>query len=342
MASMEPLNRMVRMVGRAFYDDISMDGEHQPKSARCDYRGIGVVVLDALTRRQWVREEYLAKALKIHSRQLRRILKFFEEEKLVYDVVRYRINRMRKKLKDELDDRDTIQHYICPNCKRSEEFAPDNAKKHSHDKLKDMQKRMEEQLKTLIELLDRIKDISFPNFGSLQHWERATIKTSTNDAFGSSLNSGTPMPFLGGLEIEVKNLGSASAQEGVESGMQSIKPLPLWMNCTGTYLMKEQKEENNHTANLDQSSEAKSDQKQLLIGDEKNGIQEAYAKAYYEAIQRRQEERRIQEENMSCISNHPFISDLERQLGAKSKRDDSVESDDDRIELEVKQPTGTS
>lgn len=34
-------------------------------------------------RRQWVREEDLAKALKISSKQLRRILQFFEEEKLV-------------------------------------------------------------------------------------------------------------------------------------------------------------------------------------------------------------------------------------------------------------------
>jgi transcription initiation factor IIE alpha subunit len=34
-------------------------------------------------RRQWVREEDLAKALKLHSKQLRRILRFFEEEKLV-------------------------------------------------------------------------------------------------------------------------------------------------------------------------------------------------------------------------------------------------------------------
>ena len=34
-------------------------------------------------RRQWVREEDLAKSLKLHSKQLRRILRFFEEEKLV-------------------------------------------------------------------------------------------------------------------------------------------------------------------------------------------------------------------------------------------------------------------
>lgn len=36
----------------------------------------------------------------------------------IYDVVRYRIHRMKKKLKDELDSRNTIQEYICPNCGR--------------------------------------------------------------------------------------------------------------------------------------------------------------------------------------------------------------------------------
>ena len=34
-------------------------------------------------RRQWVREEDLAKDLRLHSKQLRRTLRFFEEEKLV-------------------------------------------------------------------------------------------------------------------------------------------------------------------------------------------------------------------------------------------------------------------
>lgn len=36
----------------------------------------------------------------------------------IYDVVRYRIHKMKKKLKDELDSRNTIQEYICPACKR--------------------------------------------------------------------------------------------------------------------------------------------------------------------------------------------------------------------------------
>lgn len=169
MSSIEPFNRLVKLVARAFYDDITTKGDNQPKSGRSDNRGIAVVVLDALTRRQWVREEDLAKDLKLHSKQLRRTLRFLEEEKLVardhrketakgakiysaavaatadgqpfakegeekiklhthsycsldyaqiYDVVRYRIHRMRKKLKDELECKNTVQEYICPNCQR--------------------------------------------------------------------------------------------------------------------------------------------------------------------------------------------------------------------------------
>ncbi|KAF2298819.1 hypothetical protein GH714_028170 [Hevea brasiliensis] len=162
--SVEPFNRLVKLAARAFYDDITTKGDNQPKTGRSDNRGIAVVVLDALTRRQWVREEDLAKDLKLHSKQLRRTLRFFEEEKLVtrdhrkeaylvtitillelevkneqrnakagfcicerglnlfgfqiYDVVRYRLHRLRKKLKDELENKNTVQEYICPNCGR--------------------------------------------------------------------------------------------------------------------------------------------------------------------------------------------------------------------------------
>ncbi|XP_006659342.2 general transcription factor IIE subunit 1 [Oryza brachyantha] len=269
MGSIEPFNRLVRLAARAFYDDISMKGDNQPKTSRGDNRGMAVVVLDALTRRQWVREEDLAKALKLHSKQLRRILRFFEEEKLVTrdhrkesakgakiysaaaaaagdgppvtkegeekvkmhthsyccldyaqicDVVRYRIHRMKKKLKDELDSRNTIQHYICPNCKKrysafdalqlvsytdeyfhcencngelvaesdklaSEEMGDgdDNARKRRREKLHDMQQRIDEQLKPLQAQLNRVKDLPAPEFGSLQSWERANI-----GAFGSA------------------------------------------------------------------------------------------------------------------------------------------------------------
>ncbi|KAJ0049683.1 hypothetical protein Pint_16405 [Pistacia integerrima] len=257
--SVEPFNKLVKLAARAFYDDITTKGDNQPKTGRSDNRGIAVVVLDALTRRQWVREEDLAKDLKLHSKQLRRTLRFFEEEKLVtrdhrketakgakiysaavaatadgqpfgkegeekiklhthsyccldyaqiYDVIRYRIHRMKKKLKDELDNRNTIQEYICPKCDKrynaldalrlvseedgnfrcescngelraeSDKFAAqeggdgdDNARKRRREKLKSMLQNMETQLKPLMSQLDRVKDLAVPEFGTLQAWE---------------------------------------------------------------------------------------------------------------------------------------------------------------------------
>ncbi|KAJ9174085.1 hypothetical protein P3X46_017153 [Hevea brasiliensis] len=257
--SVEPFNRLVKLAARAFYDDITTKGDNQPKTGRSDNRGIAVVVLDALTRRQWVREEDLAKDLKLHSKQLRRTLRFFEEEKLVtrdhrketakgakiysaavaataegqrtakegeekiklhthsyccldyaqiYDVVRYRLHRLRKKLKDELENKNTVQEYICPNCGRrynaldalrlvspddeyfhcencngelvaeSDKLAAqeggdgdDNARRRRREKLKDMLQKMEVQLKPLMDQLNRVKDLPVPEFGSLQAWE---------------------------------------------------------------------------------------------------------------------------------------------------------------------------
>ncbi|XP_074564708.1 uncharacterized protein LOC141821210 isoform X2 [Curcuma longa] len=265
--SLEPFSRLVKLAARAFYDDVSLKGDNQPKNGRGDNRGMAVIVLDALTRRQWVREEDLAKTLKLHAKQLRRILRYFEEEKLVmrdhrresvkgakifstavaatgdgqqivkdaeektklhthsyccldyaqiYDVVRYRMHRMKKKIKDELDSRNTIQEYICPNCGRrysafdalqlvslrdeyfhcencngelvaesdklaAEEMGDgdDNARKRRREKLKDMLQKME--LKPLAVQIARVKDLPVPEFGSLNAWEaRANAAARAN------------------------------------------------------------------------------------------------------------------------------------------------------------------
>ncbi|CAN6477083.1 unnamed protein product [Victoria cruziana] len=263
LTSPDSFKRLVRLVARAFYDDVTTKGDNQPKTGRSDNRGIAVVVLDALTRRQWVKEEDLAKDLKLHSKQLRRTLRFFEEEKLVtrdqrketakgakfhsaavaaagdgqqivkegeekikqhmhsyccldyaqiYDVVRYRIHRMKKKLKDELDNRNTIQEYICPNCKRrysaldalrlispNDEYfhcencnaelvaendnlttdeigeGDDNARRRRREKLKDMLQKIEVQLKPLMDQLTRVKELQAPYFGTLPEWEAHAI-----------------------------------------------------------------------------------------------------------------------------------------------------------------------
>ncbi|XP_058721404.1 uncharacterized protein LOC131593159 isoform X2 [Vicia villosa] len=239
----EPYNKLVKLAARAFYDDLTNKGDNQPKAGRSDNRGIAVVVLDALTRRQWVREEDLAKDLKLHAKQLRRTLRFFEEEKIItrdhrketakgakiysaavaatadaatgkegeekiYDVVRYRLHRMKHKLKDELENKNTVQEYICTNCGKrynaldalrlisfeDEDFhcercngklevesdklaaqeggdGDENARRRRREKLKDMLQKMEVQLKPLIDQLSRVKDLPVPEFGSLQAWE---------------------------------------------------------------------------------------------------------------------------------------------------------------------------
>lgn len=257
--SIEPFNKLVKLAARAFYDDITAKGDNQPKSGRSDNRGIAVVVLDALTRRQWVREEDLAKDLKLHLKQLRRTLRFFEEEKLVtrdhrketakgakaysaavaatgdsfpgregeekiklhthsyccldyaqiHDVVRYRLHRMKKKLKDELDNKNTVQEYVCPKCGKrynaldairlisfeddsfhcescntelvaeSDKLASqqdvgegdDNARRRRREKLRDLLQKMEVELKPLIDQLGRVKDLEAPDYGTLQAWE---------------------------------------------------------------------------------------------------------------------------------------------------------------------------
>ncbi|RHN42063.1 putative transcription initiation factor IIE subunit alpha, TFIIEalpha/SarR/Rpc3 HTH [Medicago truncatula] len=167
----EPYNKLVKLAARAFYDDPTSKGDDQPKTGRSDNRGIDVVILDALTRKQWVREEDLAKDLKLNTKELRRRLQSFAEEKIItrdqrketakgakiysaavaatadatkgkmgeekvklhthsyccldyaqiYDVVRYRLHHMKHKLKDELENKNTVQEYICTNCgKRSQ------------------------------------------------------------------------------------------------------------------------------------------------------------------------------------------------------------------------------
>ncbi|KAI3960364.1 hypothetical protein MKW98_017088 [Papaver atlanticum] len=87
--SVLPFNKLVKLVARAFYDDKHDNKpENQRRNGRSDNRGMAIVILDALTRRLWVREDDLAKDLKLSSKQLRQTLSYFEEENLVTRVTR--------------------------------------------------------------------------------------------------------------------------------------------------------------------------------------------------------------------------------------------------------------
>lgn len=442
--SIEPFNRLVKLAARAFYDDVTTKGDNQPKMGRSDNRGIAVVVLDALTRRQWVREEDLAKDLKLHSKQLRRILRFFEEEKLItrdhrketakgakiysaaiaatvegqksvkegeekiklhthsyccldyaqiYDVVRYRLHRMRKKLKDELENKNTVQEYICPNCSRrynaldalrlisledeyfhcencngelvaeSDKLAAqeggdgdDNARRRRNEKLKNMLQKMEEQLEPLMEQLSRVKDMTVPEFGSLQAWEArasaagraANGDFSSNDPSKSSQGlgyGGTPMPFPGETKVEV-NLSGVEDKEGdvkPETASTSLKVLPPWMIKQGMNLTKEQRGEVKQESKMDGSSATVaefSDDKKSNFADDKQSIQDEYVKAYYEALLKQRQEleaAKKQQSSHTPISNGVSGSPSNRQVGMKSKREDDEGEDD--VEWE-EAPTG--
>ncbi|VVB12274.1 unnamed protein product [Arabis nemorensis] len=79
----KPFIELVRLIAMSFYDDYISKSNNQKKSATNDNRGIAVVVLNALTRRQWVSEEDLAMDLNLGATQIRKIIRHFEEEKLV-------------------------------------------------------------------------------------------------------------------------------------------------------------------------------------------------------------------------------------------------------------------
>lgn len=101
--------RLVRLVARLFYsegvpppEEPTTEGELKPKrkitTGPC--LGVGVIVLDALTRREWVQEDYvpkpfvegeardtkapgLAQQLRVHPKLLRQTLRMFERDELM-------------------------------------------------------------------------------------------------------------------------------------------------------------------------------------------------------------------------------------------------------------------
>ncbi|RYQ92578.1 hypothetical protein Ahy_B09g098805 isoform B [Arachis hypogaea] len=386
----EHYNKLVKLVARAFYDDLTSKGDNQPKSGRSDNRGIAVVILDALTRRQWVREEDLAKDLKLHTKQLRRTLRFFEEEKIItrfhrketakgakifsaavaatvdaqhptkegeekvklhthsyccldyaqiYDVVRYRLHRMKHKLKDELDNKNTVQEYICTTCGKrynaldalrlisfedddfhcescngkleieSDKIAAqdggdvdENARRRRREKLKDMLQKLESELKPLTDQLNRVKDLPVPDFGNLQAWEaRAAAAGRAAGGDGSDKSQLGPIPYSGDTKVVVDFNGSElKGAVKSETESASLKVLPPWMIRQGMVLTKEQRGE------------------------------DEYIKAYYAALLKQQEEwqdaSKNQEPNAPAAED-PSSSTSNRQVGVKSKREEDEEDD---------------
>ncbi|CAI9113637.1 OLC1v1014276C1 [Oldenlandia corymbosa var. corymbosa] len=413
--SIEPFNRLVKLAARAFYDDdITTKGENQPKIGRSDNRGIAVVVLDALTRRQWVREEDLAKVLKLHSKQLRRTLRFLEEEKMItrdhrketakgvkiynaavaatadgrhsgregddkiklhthsyccldyaqiYDVVRYRLHRMRKMLKDELDNKNTVQEYSCPNCRRrytaldacrlvsmeddyfhcencngelvaeSEKLTAqevgdrdDNARRGRRDKLEAMLKKMEAQLKPLTDQLNRVKDLPVPEFGTLLAWEaQANTARANRDLNGDDPSKSSP--FLG--PTPMPNLEDTKVEVNIDEAIKSetstpMKVLPPWMIREGMVLTKEQRGEVKEEAMADSTKTS------VKLSDDKKSTTEnndvkSYQDEYLKAYYEAMLKRQREQEAANRDAEFP-VSDVSNGASSTTERQVGMKS----------------
>ncbi|EOA19168.1 hypothetical protein CARUB_v10007845mg [Capsella rubella] len=301
---LEPFIRLVRLVARVFYLHNTPEIDTQQKSAKGGSGEIAALLLDALVRRQWVREEDLAKELNRNGKELRKLIRHFEEQKFVvryhrketakrakmysfavaattsgraednikfhthsyccldyaqiYDVVRYKLHRMKKKFKDELEDRNTVQEYGCPNCKRkynaldalrlismeddcfhcescngelvmecnkltSEEAVDggDNARRRQREKIKVWLQNLEVDLKPLMDQIDRVKDLPFPGFEPFPAWEARAAKAARENGL---LNPDDPLRSQGGYgSTPMPFLGETKVEVNLGEGKEDDK-----------------------------------------------------------------------------------------------------------------------
>ncbi|GKD27390.1 transcription initiation factor IIE subunit alpha [Tanacetum coccineum] len=367
-----------------------------------------------LSSRQWVREEDLAKDLKLHLKQLRRTLRFFEEEKLVtrdhrketakgakaysaavaatadslpgregeekiklhthsyccldyaqiHDVVRYRLQRMKKKLKDELDNKNTVQEYVCPKCGKrynaldaarlisfeddafhcescnaelvaeSDKLASqdigdgdDNARRRRREKLRDLLQKLEAELKPLTDILHRVKDLEAPDYGTLQAWElraSAVARASNSDP---NANDSSRNGMSGTPMPFLGETKIEVAFSGAEEKQIKSESAPL--KKLPPWMIKEGMNLTNEQRGVVmQESNMDGTSSMDDQKDEKKSIgqEEEYVKAYYEALLQQQ---RTQE--ATNINEDPsiddFPTDADPSNSRKRQRDDDEEND---------------
>ncbi|KAJ0239264.1 TFIIEalpha/SarR/Rpc3 HTH domain-containing protein [Hirschfeldia incana] len=403
----KPFIRLMRLLARTLYDDNSLTAlsDNLKKSDKGDSRGNIVMVLDALMRRQWVREEDLARDLKKNPKQVRKILKHFEEKQLVtryqrkekrakiynatvaarthgraednlkfhthsyccldyqhmYDTSRLRLQKIKRKLKDELEDKYTVQKYACPNCNRKYSaldalrlISMEDDAFHCErcngvlvvecnklsskevvdggDNVKRRQRQRLQFAEALMDQINRVKDLPFPVFESFPEWEaRAAMDArengdfNTNDLLKSQGGYGeTPMPSLGETKVEI-NLG-----DGKEDGVSSIKPMPQWMIRQGMNLTMEQRGETSQEAKVGGVSEGEvklsDDNKPPAMGNDYDTylkFQEAYCAALLKQLKAAQKIN--QQESSRDIQSS--ITNSDRQVGMKSKREEEEDAE---------------
>ncbi|EEF28250.1 transcription initiation factor iie, alpha subunit, putative [Ricinus communis] len=144
------------------------------------------------------------------------------------------------------------------------------------------------------------------------------------------------------MDVEVAFSGVGGKEEDVkpETEGSGLKVLPPWMIKQGMNLTKEQRGEVvKQESKMDGSSAApefSDDKKAINNGDSATQYQDEYAKAYYAALFKRQQEleeaAKKQESSHTPISNGVTELSSNRQVGMKSKREE--DEGEDEIEWE--------
>ena len=296
---------LVRALARGFYGDLPA-GEGAGG-------GLGAVVLDALTRREWVKEDLLAGELGLHPKQVRKCLRFLAEEQLVtrefrrerggqieapegadqgaggmnpkgfthsyscidyarcVDVARFRFRKMQDRIRDELDDKGSIQEYACDGCGREytsfdaaalmvdpDDFAfrcascasgklvdkrgDDTARKAQKAGLRVFRDRLVRQLQPLTGLLQSLEGSRPPDYGTLNEWYAKSL------AAAKALKAAPPPPgehgaVPGGLQVKLgggmeptppPGGGGGTEVAAVGGAVALKKEMPAWLQSGGS------------------------------------------------------------------------------------------------------------
>ncbi|KAK9804318.1 hypothetical protein WJX72_006377 [[Myrmecia] bisecta] len=366
---------LVKLVAKAFYSgDVPPRDPNEPPPTtakakqQAEYKGLAIVVLNALLNREWTSEDDLARDLKLHPKQLRKTLRYLEQDHILQrehikkartrkqddgtdgtagevvededdinprvqlnsfcsidypallDMVQLRLHLMHKYLKDSVQDQDPIQEYLCPtpdcgsryttlqapflidltdglfHCERcgavlqaalgrGGEVGDEASRRQRRADLKNLQARMDAQLKPLTDQVARVKDMRIPDFGSLKDWaadNKAREARAANGGRGGGGGAGRANGLQGiddeyrETQVEVDMGGGASSAQP----SAAPKEIPRWLWREGMNVPKP------GTAEA-AAADAKEDAKQAdgTAAD----VQEAYVTAWMEAVRRQQE-----------------------------------------------------
>mmetsp|Transcript_55094 Transcript_55094/g.175273 ORF Transcript_55094/g.175273 Transcript_55094/m.175273 type:complete len:165 (+) Transcript_55094:211-705(+) len=125
MGSKAAFDRLVKFIAHSFYSS-----EYPPRASsegggkkKDDTSGMAVVILEALTRREWVKEDILADELCLNVQQVRRVLRHFEQEQLIMRVHRKETKRGGPEIVQRMEGQPSRAHTHSYTCLDYARFA---------------------------------------------------------------------------------------------------------------------------------------------------------------------------------------------------------------------------